>query len=57
LLLAVLSISLTGCAECVLDSMVSLWPKAYSGGGTTVDEKVNDVNQSLESARSLEQSQ
>ena len=39
--------SVTGCAECFLHTLVGAFPDAYSGGGTSVGEKQADLDQRI----------
>lgn len=52
LLIAVLSLSTCGCAQCILESMVYLFPQAYTGGGATTDAKLDDLDQMIEANQS-----
>jgi hypothetical protein len=47
-LIAFLVLSTSGCANCLLHSMIDFFPDAYSGGGTTADEKHEDLDRTLE---------
>jgi hypothetical protein len=47
LLLAALLVSTTGCADCLLHTLVGMFPDAYSGGGTSVSEKEADLDRRL----------
>src|SRR4051812_23880357 len=50
LLIAALVISTTGCAECLLHSLVDSFPDAYSGGGGSVAEKQADLDRNIEAS-------
>jgi hypothetical protein len=49
-LIAILLLSNSGCAspeECLLHSMIDMFPTAYSGGGATAADKHADLDQNL----------
>jgi hypothetical protein len=53
LLMAALMLCTCGCAECFLDSLVSLYPQGYTDTGGPVEQKQADLAERIEANKEL----